>query len=79
MGKIRLDAYLNLIQGLLHTPSNCKRDEILRDNSELINLQLIEVIDQVIAALAEKGNNKVVADLLSFNKDLSRQVNTQVP
>lgn len=69
-----MDAYLNLIQGLLHSPSDYKRDEILRDNSELVNLQLIEVIDQVIATLMEKGNNKVVTDLLNLKKRLESEL-----
>lgn len=70
MEKIRLDAYLNLIQGLLHSPSDCKRDEILRDNPGLVNPQLIEVIDQAIKTLMEKENNQVAADLLSLKKQL---------
>ncbi len=74
MEKIRLDAYLNLIQRLLHIPSDCKRDKILRRNSELVNPQLIEVVDQVIVTLTKKGDKQVVADLLSLSKQLKSEL-----
>lgn len=57
MNKPSLQAYLDLIQGLL----NCPQGEewiLLRQNGELVNLGLVEVMEQVASHLATDGKTK---------------------
>lgn len=54
MNEQSLKAYLNLIQGLL----SCPRGEewiLLRQNEELVNRELVEVMEQVASHLAREG------------------------
>ncbi|GAB4546808.1 MAG: hypothetical protein Tsb0014_41390 [Pleurocapsa sp.] len=57
MNQQRLKAYLDLIQGLLSCP---KGEEwiLLRQNEQLVNPELVEVMEQVANHLAMEGNIK---------------------
>jgi hypothetical protein len=57
MNQQRLKAYLNLIQGLLTCPSG-EEWILLRQNEELVNSELVQVMEQVASHLAEEGNIK---------------------
>jgi len=55
MDEKRIQAYLNLIQQLLHCPSG-EELEILQANSDLLDLEFLQVCEAVAAQLAESGN-----------------------
>jgi len=55
MDENRIQAYLNLIQQLLNCPSG-EEPEILQANSELVDLEFLQVCEAVAAQLAESGN-----------------------
>ncbi|MBD2179995.1 tetratricopeptide repeat protein [Planktothrix sp. FACHB-1355] len=58
----RIQAYLNLIQQLLHCPSG-EEPQILQANSELLDLKFLEVCEVVAAQFAESGDENT-ADFL---------------
>ncbi|MEA5500916.1 CHAT domain-containing protein [Limnoraphis robusta] len=62
MDENRGQAYLNLIQQLLTCP-NGEEPEILQANSELVDLEFLQVCEGVAAQLAESGNENA-ADFL---------------
>jgi hypothetical protein len=58
MDQQRLKAYLDLIQGLISCPSG-EEWILLRQNENLVNLELVQVMEQVASHLAAENNLKV--------------------
>jgi hypothetical protein len=55
MNKQLTQAYLSLIEALLNCPSS-QESEILNANRELVDAGLVEAMEPVAGALAEKGD-----------------------
>jgi hypothetical protein len=78
MNQESLKAYLNLIQGLL----SCPRGEewiLLRQNEELVNPELVEVMEQVASHLAIEGQIKAAKYLHNWAGKLHHILTQTVP
>ena len=78
MNPQRLKAYLDLIQGLL----SCPRGEewiLLRQNEQLVNAELIEVMEQVASHLAAEGEIKAAKYLHNWAGKLHHILTESVP
>ena len=63
MNEARLKAYLNLIQALLNCPSG-EENQILQDNSELVDAGLVQVM-QVVAENQREERNENIANFVT--------------
>lgn len=78
MNPQRLKAYLDLIQGLL----SCPRGEewiLLRQNEQLVNAELVEVMEQVASHLAAEGEIKAAKYLHNWAGKLHHILTESVP
>lgn len=78
MNQQRLKAYLDLIQGLL----SCPRGEewiLLRQNEQLVNAELVEVMEQVASHLAAEGDIKAAKYLHNWSGKLHHILTESVP
>ncbi len=78
MNQQRLKAYLDLIQGLL----SCPRGEewiLLRQNEQLVNTELVEVMEQVASYLAAEGDIKTAKYLHNWAGKLHHILTENVP
>ncbi|MDJ0688435.1 MAG: hypothetical protein QNJ41_07990 [Xenococcaceae cyanobacterium MO_188.B32] len=78
MNQQRLKAYLDLIQGLL----SCPRGEewiLLRQNENLVNLELVEVMEEVASHLATEGDIKAAKYLHNWAGKLHHILTESVP
>lgn len=78
MNQQNLKAYLNLIQGLL----TCPRGEewiLLRQNEQLVNTELVDVMEQVANHLASKGDIKAAKYLHNWAGKLHHIVTEAAP
>ncbi|MEQ9001519.1 MAG: CHAT domain-containing protein [Coleofasciculus sp. B1-GNL1-01] len=72
MDDSRQQAYLYLIQELLRCPYGSEQ-AILKDNRELLDAGLVQMMGQIAGALAERGNRNTAAYLISFALKLSEE------
>jgi CHAT domain-containing protein len=63
-------AYLNLIQALLNCPSG-EEAQILKANLDLIDAGLVEVMEQVVLVLEQRGNQKATDFLIALTHQLT--------
>ena len=78
MNPQRLKAYLDLIQGLL----SCPRGEewiLLRQNEQLVNPELVEVMEQVASHLAAEGEIKAAKYLHNWAGKLHHILTESIP
>lgn len=78
MNPQRLKAYLDLIQGLL----SCPRGEewiLLRQNEQLVNAELVEVMEQVASHLAVEGEIKAAKYLHNWAGKLHHILTESIP
>lgn len=78
MNQQRLKAYLDIIQGLL----SCPRGEewiLLRQNQELVNSELVEVMEQVASYLAAEGDIKTSKYLHNWAGKLHHILTESIP
>ncbi|MFB2835941.1 hypothetical protein ACE1CA_15530, partial [Aerosakkonemataceae cyanobacterium BLCC-F167] len=83
MDENRVQNYLNLIQQLLNCPSG-EEPEILQANSDLLDLEFLQVCEAVAAQLAEAGNENEanflrnlasqLGEFLGFTSDAGNEV-----
>jgi hypothetical protein len=72
----RTEAYLNLIQTLLQCSKGAE-SKILAGHSELLDPGLVQIMQQVSAQLAAKGNQGVAIYLRHLAADISRMLQAQ--
>ena len=68
-----LAAYIQLIQALLECPSG-EEDDILNANLELVDANFVQVMEVVVANMAEKGNSNAAAWLQNLAAHLANHV-----
>ncbi|MEG3843857.1 CHAT domain-containing protein [Microcoleus sp. herbarium14] len=70
MNEERLEAYLNLINGLLNCHSG-EEERILNANLELVDAGFVEAITQVADVLEEKGERNTANFLINLSRQLA--------
>ncbi|MBE9044967.1 hypothetical protein IQ255_11220 [Pleurocapsales cyanobacterium LEGE 10410] len=78
MNQQRLKAYLDVIQGLLSCPQG-EEWILLRQNQELVNLELVEVMEQVAHHLTAQGDTKAAKYLHNWAGKLHHILTDSVP
>ena len=73
MDESRREAYLNLINQLLNCPSG-EAEEILNDNSELVDAGLLQMMEQEADDLAQQGDENNAARLRNLASQLGEYV-----
>ncbi|NET78325.1 MULTISPECIES: CHAT domain-containing protein [Okeania] len=77
MNQNRIQAYINLIQQLLNSPTE-RKDKILATNQKLLDKGLLQTIIMMAQTSAEKGNEEAQELLLTFAVELSEKLDISI-
>ncbi|HBE20837.1 MAG TPA: hypothetical protein DEG17_10755 [Cyanobacteria bacterium UBA11149] len=69
----RIEAYISIIQALLHCPTGGEI-EILRATEELLDAGLVQTMEQATAVMAEKGFTDEAAFLYALAETIARRI-----